>query len=66
MKISLFVAQSFRKSGNDPVLGLQATSQYLEGARKLFDSFLSIREKIGLMGIEYQSGEGGIFFMTHQ
>ncbi len=66
MKISLFVAQSFRKSGADPVLGLQATSQYLEGARKLFDAFLSVRQKISLMGIQYQQNEGGIFFMTHQ
>lgn len=66
MSSLLFTAESFRKSGSDPLQGIQGTAQTLAGSQGLFNTFRSIKGHLESLGITYTSEQGGRFFIQTQ
>ena len=48
---NVFVAQSFRNSGTDAILGLQAVGYYQVAEKKLFDAINAIKSYFIYLGI---------------
>ena len=51
MNAALFIAKSFRQSDVDPLMGLQAASQYIESGEKLAKSIRAINSYFIYLGI---------------
>lgn len=62
----LFSAESFRKSGADPIQGVQGTVQYLASSRNLSAAFNSLKNHFSSLGIIYDQGQSGAFFIPNQ
>lgn len=63
MNSALFVVQSLRKSGVDPIVGLQAASQYLPAGNKVLDAMKAIQSYLMYLGITYSASEPGVIFV---
>lgn len=63
MNAALFVVQSFRKSGSDPIAGLQASSQYLPARQKILDAMNDIKIYLASLNITYSPSEPGNLFI---
>lgn len=63
MNSALFVTQSFRKSAVDPIVGLQATTQYLSASDKVIRAMTAIKSYLMYLGIAYSPSEPGVLFI---
>ena len=63
MNSALFVVQSLRKSGVDPIVGLQAAGQYLPAGNKVLDAMKAIQSYLIYLGITYTALEPGVIFV---
>ena len=62
MNTALFVSQSLRKSGVDPISGIQGVAQYQSAQTKLSSAFLAIRNYFLGINLKYPSTEAGFIF----
>lgn len=62
MNSALFIVTQLRKSGADPLSGVQATARYQATVKQMHDSLAAIRKGILDLGITYNTSEGGYIF----
>lgn len=66
VNILLFVAEGLRKADVDPLLGIQATSMYIDGVQSFVVAYNGIKSYLTFLGITYVSDDGGSFFQKNK
>ncbi|MEK7213556.1 MAG: thrombospondin type 3 repeat-containing protein [Patescibacteria group bacterium] len=62
----IFVAELLKKSGIDPIAGLQGTGGYLKAMEDFNSAFNAVKSYLTFLGITYTAQEGGIIFISNQ
>jgi hypothetical protein len=66
MSSMVFIAEGLRKSGVDPLAGIQAVARYAATAQQFASAINNIKNQLTIIGIVYAKNEGGVLFIPNK